>query len=620
MKANSLIPQLAICLAGWMCAMGLHAQDRGRIRACVDSCTTALSAGAIDQAMQQAEQALAMAVALNDSLSIAEVLAKRGDIRMRQGDYSASLHDLQRALRIYEARDDLPGKATVFNSIGSIHYYDRNFERAKHYYSKSLSIQQRLGNPSEVAMLTGNLGAVLEEMGRADSALIFHRRHLAMRRTLGHANWVPICYANLGICFDKLRQSDSALHYLELSVSMYPKNDRQNNALSHAMTMLGVARLNAGKHRTAARECQEALVLAEALNDLPMQERACNCLYQAYLALGDPSTALRMHQRYVALRDSMSGEQRAKELLRIELTYGFEREQLADSLHQVDQRRQAEFAYLTRLTKERDQKRIVLFGAIGVLLLAGGLWSRLRYIRRSRNLIQIERDRSEKLLLNILPKQIAEELKTHGRAQAREVQGVTILFTDFHDFTRLSERLSAHELVAEIDTCYRAFDRITAAHGLEKIKTIGDAYMAASGLPDPRPGSAFDAVRAALEMQRWLQAHSAARTASGLPGFTMRVGLHTGPVIAGIVGDSKFQYDIWGDTVNTAAHLEAAGSVGEVNISEATFELIRHESRLLFSPRGRVRLKSKGEMAMYFVRAASANGSEHAGQPTLSAS
>ena len=583
--------------------MPLWGQERSELRACIDSCSSFISAGEIDQARRKAEEALEIARALGDSLAVAEVLVKLGNASMLQGDYNSSLRHLLAALRIHETVNDPAGRAATLNSIGSIHFYDRNYAHARRYYEQSLAINKQLGNASEVAKLTGNLGAVLEELKQPDSALVHHRRHLAMRRALDHVNWIPICYSNLGTCFDKLGQSDSALHYLQLSVGLLTRSGANDFSLSSTMTMLGVARLHAGQHKAALRDCREALEIAERLSDLPMIMEGCKCLYNAHAALGDAPNALAMHMRYIAMRDSLSGEQRAKDLMRLELNYHFENERLADSLRTIEQQRAQEHASQMRIAHERDQKRLFIFSSIGVLLLALALWSRLRYIRRSRNLVQQERDRSEKLLLNILPKPIADELKAHGRAKARDVDGVTILFTDFHDFTRMSERLSAHELVEEIDACYRAFDRIAASHGLEKIKTIGDAYMAAAGLPEPRPNSARDAVRAALAMQAWLKERAQERSEAGASAFAMRAGLHTGSVIAGIVGDSKFQYDVWGDTVNTAAHIEAAGAVGEVNISEATFDLIRDEAGLTFSPRGRVRLKSKGEVAMFFVHA-----------------
>jgi class 3 adenylate cyclase/ketosteroid isomerase-like protein len=216
--------------------------------------------------------------------------------------------------------------------------------------------------------------------------------------------------------------------------------------------------------------------------------------------------------------------------------------------------------------------------------------------------LRVERDRSDSLLLNILPKEIAEELKAKGHADARHFDQVTILFTDFKGFTEASEKLTPQELVEELNTCFKAFDKIITKRGIEKIKTIGDAYMCAGGLPDPKSSSPAGVVHAALDMQAFMKARKAERDAQGKPAFAMRVGIHTGPVVAGIVGVKKFQYDIWGDTVNTASRMESSGEVGQVNISEATYELVKNEPGLTFSPRGKVLAKGKGELEMYFVQ------------------
>jgi len=214
-----------------------------------------------------------------------------------------------------------------------------------------------------------------------------------------------------------------------------------------------------------------------------------------------------------------------------------------------------------------------------------------------------EQARTQNLLLNILPEDVAEELKATGHAEAREFDHATILFSDFKNFTEASAGMTPQDLVAELNTYFYAFDAIMKRHGIEKIKTIGDAYMAASGLEVAGSESPVNMIRAALEMQAFLFQHSQANQGIGVPTFSMRAGIHTGPVVAGVVGESKFQYDVWGDTVNTASRMETSGQEGEVNISEATYNLVKDEPGLTFIPRGELEVKGKGQLEMFFVKA-----------------
>lgn len=215
--------------------------------------------------------------------------------------------------------------------------------------------------------------------------------------------------------------------------------------------------------------------------------------------------------------------------------------------------------------------------------------------------LSAEKERSDELLLNILPAEVAEELRSTGASKAQHFDQVSVLFTDFKGFTGMAAQLGADALLQELNACFEAFDAIITRHGIEKIKTIGDAYMCASGLHSPHISSPVAIIRAALEMQSFMAARKKELDARNRPAFEMRVGIHTGPVVAGIVGVKKFQYDIWGDTVNTASRMESSGEVGQVNISGATYELVKDEPAFTFTPRGRIEVKGKGEMDMYFV-------------------
>ncbi len=215
--------------------------------------------------------------------------------------------------------------------------------------------------------------------------------------------------------------------------------------------------------------------------------------------------------------------------------------------------------------------------------------------------LEEEKKKSDDLLLNILPAETAEELKANGRALARSYDCVTVLFTDFKDFTQISEHLTPEELVAVIDFYFCAFDRIISKYNIEKIKTIGDAYMCAGGIPNPEANTPTDVVMAGLEILQFVQNLSPDNKQLKKHKFEIRIGIHTGPVVAGIVGTTKFAYDIWGDTVNTAARMESCGEEGKVNISGATYEIIKDDFKCTY--RGKVDAKNKGDIDMYFVDA-----------------
>lgn len=208
--------------------------------------------------------------------------------------------------------------------------------------------------------------------------------------------------------------------------------------------------------------------------------------------------------------------------------------------------------------------------------------------------LKTEKKKSDDLLLNILPAEVAEELKETGTTKAQHFDHVTVLFTDFVNFTQISEQLSPEQLVQELHECFRAFDDIMERNGLEKIKTIGDAYLAVSGMPVANERHAYNAVKAGLEIAEFIRNRSLDKRS-----FEVRVGINSGELVAGIVGVKKFAYDIWGDTVNMASRMESNSEPGRVNISENTHELVLDD--FTFTYRGKINAKNKGEVDMYFV-------------------
>lgn len=313
--------------------------------------------------------------------------------------------------------------------------------------------------------------------------------------------------------------------------------------------------------------------------------------------MGNTTEAINQLEQRLVFTDSLQTDETAMRVQQME----FQNQLLADSLIQEEKTLKVEMAHQSEVRTKNKNRNLAIGAGIFFLFLSGGFYSRWRYVRKSKAIIEKEKDRSENLLLNILPAEIAEELKENGEAAARDFELVSILFTDFKGFTEKAEQLSASELIEEINYCFKAFDHICEKYGIEKIKTIGDAYMAAGGIPAPSDHAVQNTVLAAIEMQAFVTDRLRDRQAKNEIAFEMRLGIHSGPVVAGIVGVKKFQYDVWGDTVNTASRIESNGEIGKVNISQDTYELIKDNPRFNFKARGKIKVKGKGEIEMWFV-------------------
>jgi adenylate cyclase len=517
----------------------------------------------------------------------------QGTARAIQGDLPRSLDHYQKSLLIYEELKDEDHVAAILNNISKIHLDMTNYPLGLGSLEKARIINEKNGNRTWLANNLNNMATAYLAMKDVPKALEYLEMALRIDEEIGDSAAMANILMNIGNI--QVRQGDHgpALENLERSLALFDaSNDQEGLASAHAN--IGNFHFQKGDNILALTNCQKALAVAETLGSVRVQLNACECLYQSYKAMGRIGPALDHYERMILLRDSMYNEENTRKITQLEMQYEFDKKEAATTAEQ--EKKDAVAAQ--ELKRQKLVRNGIGGGLAFALLFLGVVW-------RQRNKIAKARKRSDELLLNILPEEVAEELKAKGSAEAVHIDQVTVLFTDFKGFTAMSETLSPQELVRDLNECFSAFDHITAKYGIEKIKTIGDAYMAAGGLPTPNTTHATDVIQAAFEMRDFIAEGKARKVAAGLPYFEIRIGVHTGPVVAGIVGVKKFQYDIWGDTVNTASRMESSGEVGQVNISESAYALVRNEPGLTFTSRGKVQAKGKGEMEMYFVRRSS---------------
>jgi adenylate cyclase len=447
------------------------------------------------------------------------------------------------------------------------------------------------------SILTNGAIALASE-GKSEEAQQLFYHVLAETKRVKDDKYELKTLINLASVMGMMEKFDSANYYLGLAAIKARHND-DNDAFINLQISLAIMDFQEGRFDLAESRLDSAEILATQFKNL---EKRASVLYNraslAELQNRYKDAYVYIHD-YLILHDSILDQSRIKSVTEMQEKY--ESEKKARQIQQLEIENLD--ANLQNEKIRHTRNRMIYIGG-GILLFAIGLWTRLRLVHRSRRAIQQEKDISEGLLLNILPAAVAEELKAKGAAEAKLYEQATILFSDFKSFTEVAGEMSAAELVNEINVCFKAFDEIMGQFGLEKIKTIGDSYMAAGAVPDDNKAEAIHVVQAALAMQDFIAARKQVRDDANQLAFEMRVGIHTGPVVAGIVGIKKFQYDLWGDTVNIASRMETNSEPGHVNISATTYELVRHEPALTFTPRGMIQVKGKGEMAMYFVKRA----------------
>ncbi len=591
------------------------------------------------RAVQFYERADSLSRITGDKLDMSDALNYMGDLYVKMAQYGKSLDNYREALAL---NPDPVFAMGIYGNMGDVYNRIGDYPHALRYFDSSLLMLdatirvRKKSSGVDTLQRAGLLMAIADvyiAMQQYDNALDNYNSALAL---IKRTKWEkPACTALAGIgkAYMCKNEPGKAIEYYTMAVDIGKKNHKYITdilnklgdaylakgdilkAMECARHALLSARQNVedtsevprvyttiGKISCAQKNYVQAVIYLQDAIDICRQSGALNdekeaweALSSTYEKMNKPALALSAYKRYISLRDSVYNVDKAKELVRQDMKtkYG------------IDSLKQDESKKLIMLSLQRQ--RAISYGGIAalVLVLLLSFFIYRNYSQQKKANIQIsiahekisdEKQKSETLLLNILPEEVAKELKEFGDVRPKLFENVTVLFTDFVDFTVAGDRLSPQQLIAELHSCFKIFDAILGKYNIEKIKTVGDAYIAVAGLPEPNANHAVDVVNAALEIRDFMLER---RKELNENTFLVRIGVNSGPVIAGIVGAKKFAYDIWGDTVNVAARMEQNSDKGMVNVSEKTYLLVKDKFNC--TDRGKFPIKNKGEMNMYFA-------------------
>lgn len=606
--------------------------DTSRVNTLLALCGNLVRSAPKD-AIRFANEAKDLSVKLNFKKGLAYSYKSLGMGYYFQGNYIETLLYWQQSLKTFESINDKLGIANMLNNLGAVNFNEGDDEKAIDYYVKSLRASEEIGDKLRIATALVNIGAVyFNKKGTHIQALEYYKKALPLSEELGDHDAIGTSAVNMGEIYLERNDDNSALFYFEKALEAYKKSENGNvpyalnnigkvyakrkdflkavkfqqeafelakkkdAKLEMSQSLLGLANTynQQGDNKSSIASFAQAQKIAKEIGANYELKEAYEGLSEVYQKAADFKNAYKYHTLFSSIKDTLYNAEMDKRIQSMTLNFDLEKKQSEvniltkdKALQELDIRRQKAIRNATGIT------------GILLLVLAIGLFNRYKYVRKTKKIIEDEKERSDKLLLNILPFETAEELKEKGSATPKHYEMVTVLFTDFKGFTTIAEKLSPEQLIEELNNCFLEFDRIIDKHNIEKIKTIGDAYMCAGGVPVANTTNPADVVKAGIEIIQYMDKLKADREAKGEAYWELRLGIHTGKVIAGVVGKNKFAYDIWGDAVNTASRMESSGIPGRVNISGDTYELVKHQFRC--SHRGKIQAKNKGEIDMYLV-------------------
>ncbi|CAK9252041.1 unnamed protein product [Sphagnum jensenii] len=528
----------------------------------------------------------------------AEVYHLAGLVRFYADEVRDAVKWYNKELKLRQKLKDTKGASDALNNIGATYYQKGQLDKAMNYYKKALAHREKINDRRGIAGCYENIGVVMLRFGMVAGALDMHFQALKINQELGETERVGVSLQNIGMAYYSQGDYDYALEKYKESLDIAQKiNDkvraiqlminigsvliRKNDfagarkyykrcyeesrtigyqhGLIASLHNLADIELNKGNYQESIKHYMESIHIARGTGHILHIISAMTGMGRSYGLLGRYRKALEYYKQYISLRDDMINKETSRTITEIKTRYEVEKKE-----------------------KEAEISRL-----------------RNTELKSALDALTAAKEQSDELLLNILPRDVAEELKDKGSVTARYYEHAAVLFIDVKDFTSLSEHLSPHELVSVIDVYFSLFDSIIGEYAIEKIKTIGDAYLCVAGLPVPDEQSAVTAVRAAIQIRDTVSRLNKMRRDNDLLCFEFRFGLHVGPVIAGVVGQRKFEYDIWGDTVNTAARMEQLSDAGHINITGETHQLLRDAFECSY--RGKIEAKNKGLLDMYFV-------------------
>jgi class 3 adenylate cyclase/predicted metal-dependent HD superfamily phosphohydrolase len=542
-----------------------------------------------DTSLRYADSALAVAIRTKSRRLIADAKVQLGVHYTSCSGFDKGVEYSMEAFRAYDTLKDWGGASYAANIIGNASVGHDNKKQALDWYRLSRDYGIRANSDFKIAIAMFGMANVEYELKIYDSAMVHFNNCEEIFTRLGkkrEAMASAMTSANIDYRLGRIQESFD--HLMIIRGEIVELDDKY--LLGSWYFQRGCCSRDLGRAVPGLADLHTSMVMFKQIQSPSNVRDVYDEIAKTFQQMGRYDSAYKYLQLFIHLNDSLYTAAKDTRIAEIETQFKMAEKdrQLLESNVEIN-RQIAE-------AKEQDARQVYFIIAlcimVGVVMV--GYWF-YRQKQRDNRIIAEEKRKSDDLLRNILPHETAEELKRSGAAKARNFEMVTVMFTDFKGFTSISEKLTAEELVDKINEYFIEFDTIIQKYGIEKIKTIGDAYMAVGGLPTPKSTHAVDVVSAALEIQKFAKRMQE----KGDGAFDVRIGINSGPVVAGIVGIKKFAYDIWGDTVNIAARMETTSVIGGINISKATYELVKDKFKCI--PRGKIDAKGKGEMEMYFV-------------------